>query len=161
VWSFGCIVLELATCSVLDESEIKDVLFDMKQDSEEIETVLGKVAKVYSEDLANFIRKCLTRNFHQRPTTKDLCKMSFGQESLTLIGSSLGAEITQSSVTKTIPSPGMAYKYFFNLTREMLKFIFELILKLLQSKLLPPLGYSELWKNEISPPGGDIFAVKV
>ena len=93
-------MLELASCSVLDESEIKDVLFDMKQDSGELETVLAKVATVYSEELANFIRKCLTRNFHQRPTTKDLCKMSFAQEALTLIGSALGAEITQTTLLK-------------------------------------------------------------
>ena len=31
VWSFGCIMLEIATCSLLDQSGISDLLFEMKQ----------------------------------------------------------------------------------------------------------------------------------
>jgi len=89
VWSFGCIMLEIATCSILDQSGISDLLFEMKQDSEQIEKVLSKIAVAYDENLAVFIRKCLARNFHQRPTTNELCKLEYAKESLRLIGSSL------------------------------------------------------------------------
>ena len=72
---------------------MRDVLFEMKQDSEALGEVLTKIGSAYSDDLANFIRKCLTRNFTHRPTTKELCKLPFAQEALTLIGSSLGSKM--------------------------------------------------------------------
>ena len=31
VWSFGCIMLEIATCSLLDQSGISDLLFETKK----------------------------------------------------------------------------------------------------------------------------------
>ena len=31
VWSFGCILLEIATCSLLDQSGISDLLFETKK----------------------------------------------------------------------------------------------------------------------------------
>ena len=51
VWSFGCIVLELATCSLLDQAEINNVLFEIKQDAEQLEKTLEQIAKAYSQDL--------------------------------------------------------------------------------------------------------------
>lgn len=51
--------------------------------------MLKRIGSTYSDDLASFIRKCLARNFHQRPTTSELCNLPFGTESLRLIGSSL------------------------------------------------------------------------
>ena len=61
------------------------------QDSEQLEKVLNRIAVTYTDDLATFIRKCLSRNFHQRPTTGELCQLTFARESLQLIGSSLVA----------------------------------------------------------------------
>lgn len=51
--------------------------------------MLKRIGNTYSDDLASFIRKCLARNFHQRPTTSELCHLPFGSEALRLIGSSL------------------------------------------------------------------------
>ena len=74
----------------------------MKQDSEALGEVLNKISSTYSEDLSNFVRKCLTRNFTHRPTTKELCKMPFAQEALTLIGSALGSKIEQAKSGTTV-----------------------------------------------------------
>jgi probable inactive protein kinase-like protein SgK071 len=84
VWSLGCIILEMATCSFLDRAAVNAVLFDMKQSINLLEEILEKVQKDYSANLAQLIRTMLRRNFQQRPTTADLLDLPYIKECLAL-----------------------------------------------------------------------------
>ncbi|XP_027054590.1 serine/threonine kinase-like domain-containing protein STKLD1 isoform X1 [Pocillopora verrucosa] len=81
VWSLGCIVLELATCGFLDQSQISSKLFQIKQSPQELEDVLKEVEKAYktkdAKDLCQTIRIMLRRNFQQRPTMKELAELPY------------------------------------------------------------------------------------
>ena len=103
VWSFGCIVLELATCSIFDQAQISNTLFEIKQDSEPLEAVVQQISQIYGAELGIFIKKCLARNFHQRPTTTELCKIEFARDALRLIGSSLVSHEQRVDQTKVAP----------------------------------------------------------
>ena len=103
VWSFGCIVLELATCSMFDQAQISNILFEIKQDSEPLEAAVDTISQIYGTELGIFIKKCLARNFHQRPSTSELCKIEFAKDALRLIGSSLVAQEQTVDQTKVAP----------------------------------------------------------
>lgn len=85
VWSFGCILLELATCGVLDAQEVSQVLFDIKQNPQCLEDTLNRMSdNSYSPQLAQLIRDMLRRNFQQRPTAQDLVAYPYVKECLLL-----------------------------------------------------------------------------
>ncbi|KAL9989644.1 hypothetical protein ACROYT_G004211 [Oculina patagonica] len=84
VWSLGCIVLELATCGFLDQSQISSKLFQIKHSPQELEDVLKDVGKTYAKDLCQTIRIMLRRNFQQRPTMKELAELPYVKSCIAL-----------------------------------------------------------------------------
>eukprot|EP00731_Ephydatia_muelleri_P023863 Em0016g134a len=51
VWSLGCVVLELATCSFLSNESVTGLLFQIKLAPQVVEEALDRVAKVTSDQL--------------------------------------------------------------------------------------------------------------
>lgn len=84
VWSLGCIILELATCGFLDQSQISSKLFQIKHSPQELEDVLKEVGKTYAKDLCQTIRTMLRRNFQQRPTMKELAELPYVKSCIAL-----------------------------------------------------------------------------
>ncbi|KAL5483787.1 hypothetical protein EMCRGX_G020202 [Ephydatia muelleri] len=89
VWSLGCVVLELATCSFLSNESVTGLLFQIKLAPQVVEEALDRVAKEYSAALCHFIRATLRRAFQQRPTVKQLLELPYIQECLALSQSKL------------------------------------------------------------------------
>nr|XP_018670905.1 serine/threonine kinase-like domain-containing protein STKLD1 [Ciona intestinalis] len=85
VWSLGCILLELATCSFLDPVQISGSLFEIKQNPQCLEDILCELPKhKYSPHLCQLIRTMLRRNFQQRPTAVELLAFPYVKECLLL-----------------------------------------------------------------------------
>lgn len=85
VWSFGCIILELATCSFLDSIQISSSLFEIKQNPQCLEDILAELpAHSYSQHLCQLVRIMLRRNFQQRPTALELLNYPYAKECLLL-----------------------------------------------------------------------------
>lgn len=85
VWSLGCIILEMATCSTMDAAQISAALFEIKQDPQCLEDVLAGIQKSgYCTQLCQLIRTMLRRNFQQRPTAAELVAIPYVQECLLL-----------------------------------------------------------------------------
>ncbi|XP_077986534.1 uncharacterized protein LOC144440938 [Glandiceps talaboti] len=89
LWSLGCITLEMATCGIMDTSEIQAVLFQIKSSSQVLEEVLEDVAKSYSADLCQMIRTMLRKNFKQRPSVLEMLEIPYIKDSLALSHSAL------------------------------------------------------------------------
>ncbi|XP_032240753.2 serine/threonine kinase-like domain-containing protein STKLD1 isoform X2 [Nematostella vectensis] len=79
VWSLGCIILEMATCKIMDSAEMSSCLFQIKSNPETLEDILRQVKPIYKSgnDLCSVIRTMLRRNFQQRPTAKELLEMPY------------------------------------------------------------------------------------
>ena len=71
VWSIGCIVLEMATCSVYDTSQMSGKLFEIKHSPEALEEMLEEVGKASDifENLENLGMNVFGFKsiFHQKP----------------------------------------------------------------------------------------------
>ena len=102
VWSIGCIILEMCTCSLLDRDEISDVLFELKSSPKSLEEVLTKVHKMagYSVGLINTIRSMLTINFPQRPNTEELLQYPYVAICMELLDTSKIGLVSRSSSVK-------------------------------------------------------------
>lgn len=85
VWSLGCIILEMASCAIMDSVQISTSLFEIKQNPQCLEDALSDLSKgKYSADLCQLIRTMLRRNFQQRPTAVELVTLPYIQECLLL-----------------------------------------------------------------------------
>jgi len=117
VWSFGCIILELATCGFLDSQEISSILFEIKQNPQCLEDNLSLlVNEGYSPRLSQLIRDMLRRNFQQRPTAIDLLSYPYVKECLMLNPSSQLVEKKKQTNKPIDPmpkskSPGDLFSY--------------------------------------------------
>lgn len=85
VWSLGCIVLEMASCAFMDQVEISNALFEIKQNPQCLEDALNELPRVgYSVEMCQLIRTMLRRNFQQRPTAVELLDLPYIQDCLLL-----------------------------------------------------------------------------
>ncbi|XP_064395037.1 serine/threonine kinase-like domain-containing protein STKLD1 [Halichondria panicea] len=89
IWSLGCVIIEMATCSFMDSAQISVVLYQIKDDPNILEDILTEVSSQYSPQLTKLIRMCLIRAFEQRPSSEDLVKLPYPQECLGLSSSHL------------------------------------------------------------------------
>lgn len=89
IWSVGCIIIEMMTCSLINYSEITGWLYEIKQNSKSIKEILDQNRNIYSDQLIELVNSMLTINFLQRPTTMELLKKSYVKECLLLSGSTL------------------------------------------------------------------------
>lgn len=105
VWSLGCILLELATCGFLDQSQISSKLFQIKSSPQELEEVLKDIGKTYAKDLCQTIRLMLRRNFQQRPTMKELAELPYVKSCIALGDSKPNNAATKGSSAS--PSKGV------------------------------------------------------
>ncbi|EDQ92536.1 uncharacterized protein MONBRDRAFT_30913 [Monosiga brevicollis MX1] len=114
IWSLGCILLDASTCGFLDHSQAQSLLFEVKHKPARLEDALQEINKTYSRELCQVIRAMLRRNFHQRPSAKDLTALMFVQSCLSLSKSELvrkdclsgesEASGAKPTTTKRIPS---------------------------------------------------------
>ncbi|CAG5113597.1 Oidioi.mRNA.OKI2018_I69.chr2.g7687.t1.cds [Oikopleura dioica] len=77
IWSFGCILLEMVTCSILDQKEVRELLFEIKKEDNSLTKVLAK----------------------------DLCKSPFGAAALKSSGISSSATSDKTETNAKIPAP--------------------------------------------------------
>ncbi|XP_039265397.1 serine/threonine kinase-like domain-containing protein STKLD1 [Styela clava] len=106
VWSLGCIILEMATCSTMDTVQISSSLFEIKQNPQCLEDALVDVGKAgYSANLCQLIRTMLRRNFQQRPTMTELVVYPYVQECLSLNPETTLVKKKTSSSAVTDPLP--------------------------------------------------------
>ncbi|ELU12178.1 hypothetical protein CAPTEDRAFT_225008 [Capitella teleta] len=84
VWSAGCVILELASCSFCDTKGMMGLLFEIKHSVTALEEILSKVTELYCPELSEAICQMLRLDFKERPCTSELAKMPFIQECLEL-----------------------------------------------------------------------------
>lgn len=84
VWSMGCILLEMATCSILDYSQVSELLMEIKKRPQALEDALEQISKIYNPALSQILRTMLRLNFQQRTTALDLIELPYVKECLAL-----------------------------------------------------------------------------
>ncbi|CAD5115316.1 unnamed protein product [Dimorphilus gyrociliatus] len=89
IWSVGCIIFEMLTCTIIDSTEITGKLYEIKQNPKAVKEILDQVKDQYSEQMIELVSNMLTIDFHQRPTTSELLKVPYVKECLLLSGSTL------------------------------------------------------------------------
>ncbi|KAK2535362.1 Stkld1 [Columba guinea] len=90
IWSLGCILLDMMTCSVLNAEETMCFLQDIRQDTNHLEMIVMPLQIEYTSSAPLFpilfmmlqIEPCM------RPTAKDLTDDPFIRECLTVAGAS-------------------------------------------------------------------------
>ncbi|XP_064891780.1 serine/threonine kinase-like domain-containing protein STKLD1 isoform X13 [Columba livia] len=90
IWSLGCILLDMMTCSVLNAEETMCFLQDIRQDTNRLEMIVMPLQIEYTSSAPLFpilfmmleIEPCM------RPTAKDLTDDPFIRECLTVAGAS-------------------------------------------------------------------------
>ncbi|XP_054704645.1 serine/threonine kinase-like domain-containing protein STKLD1 isoform X2 [Grus americana] len=90
IWSLGCILLDMATCFVLNAEEITSLLQDIRQDTSCLEGVLTLMQNGDNSSLPLFpiLFMMLQIQPSMRPTAKDLTDVPFIKECLTAAGAS-------------------------------------------------------------------------
>ncbi|XP_075628080.1 serine/threonine kinase-like domain-containing protein STKLD1 isoform X2 [Balearica regulorum gibbericeps] len=90
IWSLGCILLDMATCFVLNAEEITSLLQDIRQDTSRLEGVLTLMQNGDNSSLPLFpiLFMMLQIQPSMRPTAKDLTDVPFIKECLTAAGAS-------------------------------------------------------------------------
>ncbi|MEE6519356.1 hypothetical protein FKM82_031125 [Ascaphus truei] len=103
VWSLGCVLLDMMTCSITTDAEVAALLQEIRLDPVCLENVLktlvGKVG--YSADLCQVLLQMLQIHPEQRATAIELVDVPYVKKCLILVGSPL------SGVKKTLP-PGVS-----------------------------------------------------
>ena len=89
VWSAGCIMAEMATCSSWDADFIAGKLLEIKHNDEALEEVFEQVALNYSSDMVDVLRVMLNRNYKERPTAIELADFPYVKDCLDLNNSLL------------------------------------------------------------------------
>jgi len=136
VWGVGCILLELATCGILDSQETSGVLFEIKQNPQCLEDNFAKlVHNGFSSQMCQLIRDMLRRNFQQRPTAVDLLAYPYVKECLQLNpDSTLAKKKTKNSKpVEPIPKDKSPHKLYTYMDKnasnsEAQKQLFEILL---------------------------------
>ncbi|XP_038601404.1 serine/threonine kinase-like domain-containing protein STKLD1 [Tachyglossus aculeatus] len=94
IWSLGCILLEMATCSFLKKADAVKLLQDIRTDSGKLETPLTKMKRVHVADadaLATLLPMMLRVAPDERISLRKLLKEPYVQEGLKAAGSSLSS----------------------------------------------------------------------
>nr|CAB3264290.1 serine/threonine-protein kinase Nek6-like [Phallusia mammillata] len=123
VWSLGCILLELATCSFMDPVQISSTLFEIKQNPQCLEDILAELAHhKYTAHLCQLIRTMLRRNFQQRPTAVELIAFPYVKECLLLDPNSKLVEkkTIHSAPQDSLPKEGDAQAIFAYMAKNQL-----------------------------------------
>uniref|UniRef100_A0A6I8N6W9 Serine/threonine kinase-like domain-containing protein STKLD1 n=1 Tax=Ornithorhynchus anatinus TaxID=9258 RepID=A0A6I8N6W9_ORNAN len=94
IWSLGCILLEMATCSFLKKADAVKLLQDVRRDPRKLETPLTKMKHVHVADadtLATLLPMMLQVEPDERISLRKLLKEPYVQEGLKAAGSSLSS----------------------------------------------------------------------
>ncbi|XP_043913755.1 serine/threonine kinase-like domain-containing protein STKLD1 isoform X2 [Protopterus annectens] len=90
IWSLGCIILEMMTCTAMNQEETALLLQKIRQDVHNLENILQTLqATDYSEDLCQVLRMMLKINPNDRKTAKELVAIPYIKECLVICGSPL------------------------------------------------------------------------
>ncbi|XP_065198183.1 serine/threonine kinase-like domain-containing protein STKLD1 isoform X1 [Sycon ciliatum] len=87
VWSLACIILEMTTCGLMLTKAVREALLEMKQIPQRLEEILDTIKAEYSPDLGHLLRTMLRRNFHQRPSARELMEVEYCRQCLMLVKS--------------------------------------------------------------------------
>ncbi|OPJ67709.1 serine/threonine kinase-like domain-containing protein STKLD1 isoform B [Patagioenas fasciata monilis] len=90
IWSLGCILLDMMSCSVLNEEETMYFLQDIRQDTNRLEMIVIPLQAEYTSSAPLFpiLFMMLQIEPSMRPTAKDLTDDPFIRECLTVAGAS-------------------------------------------------------------------------
>ncbi|XP_071673495.1 serine/threonine kinase-like domain-containing protein STKLD1 isoform X2 [Patagioenas fasciata] len=90
IWSLGCILLVMMSCSVLNEEETMYFLQDIRQDTNRLEMIVIPLQAEYTSSAPLFpiLFMMLQIEPSMRPTAKDLTDDPFIRECLTVAGAS-------------------------------------------------------------------------
>ncbi|XP_072208800.1 serine/threonine kinase-like domain-containing protein STKLD1 isoform X2 [Excalfactoria chinensis] len=91
IWSLGCILLDMVTCSTLNAEEITLLLQDIRRNASHLERVPSLMQKADNSSLSLYPILCMMLQIqsNMRPTAKDLIDVPVIGECLLIVGSSL------------------------------------------------------------------------
>ncbi|XP_015734542.1 serine/threonine kinase-like domain-containing protein STKLD1 isoform X2 [Coturnix japonica] len=91
IWSLGCILLDMVTCSVLNAEEITSLLQDIRQNASHLERIPSLMQKADNSSLPIYPILCMMLQIqpNMRPKAKDLMDVQLIRECLQVVGSSL------------------------------------------------------------------------
>ncbi|XP_048469561.1 serine/threonine kinase-like domain-containing protein STKLD1 [Rhincodon typus] len=91
IWSVGCILLEMMTCNMMDETEFEQVVKIIRSNWKHLDYLLGKlhVEKKYTTSLCKLVQLMLEPDPTERISATSLLDVQYVKESLVICGSLL------------------------------------------------------------------------
>ncbi|XP_067867933.1 serine/threonine kinase-like domain-containing protein STKLD1 [Heterodontus francisci] len=105
IWSTGCILLEMMTCSVMDENEFEQLVKVIRSNSKYLEAVLEKLhaEQKYTPSLCKLVRIMLEPDPTFRISATALVERQYVKESLVICGSSLSGVKKSAEAGQNMP----------------------------------------------------------
>ncbi|XP_064616971.1 serine/threonine kinase-like domain-containing protein STKLD1 [Liolophura sinensis] len=90
LWSVGCVLLELTTCSLLDQQQVLSHLTDLRsQESMVLDNLQKDVTELYNPELMSVLRLLLNRDPRQRPVVSKLLSVQYIRDCVDMVDTNL------------------------------------------------------------------------
>ncbi|XP_038638281.1 serine/threonine kinase-like domain-containing protein STKLD1 isoform X2 [Scyliorhinus canicula] len=105
IWSTGCILLEMMTCSMMDENDYEQLVKVIRNDWKSMNYILEKlhVEKKYTVNLCNLVQHMLEPDPAIRTSVTALLDLQYVKESLVICGSPLSGTKKSPMGTEQVP----------------------------------------------------------
>ncbi|XP_069097897.1 serine/threonine kinase-like domain-containing protein STKLD1 [Pleurodeles waltl] len=94
IWSLGCILLEMISCPVLNDTEMAALLSDLRHDPSVLKKALKTMedSSQYDSGLSQVLLKMLQVNPEERASARELADLPYVKDCLALCGSPLSGQ---------------------------------------------------------------------